>query len=319
METNLGTLERLHMQLRLNADNQTRAAERRQLLTGQLAEAETVGVLGAGGVVVSEPQSPAARLDKLKRDMVELRTRFSDKYPDVIQVKAEIAALEKQLAESKREEKAGAKPVAAPSSPYVLRLREALSEVEAEGKVLKGEEKNLRGAIAVYQSRVENVPRREQEFKEFSRDYESTKDLYQSLHQRYDEAQLAESMEQRQKGEQFRVIDPAVPPKEPLTQRGRLILNSLMLSLALAGGAVVLAELIDTSFHGVDELRSFSVVPVLVSIPSIVTEADARRRQWRFRLTAAAAVLGLVLVVGIAYMVASGNEQLVWMLGQGRS
>lgn len=320
MDANLGTLERLHMQLRLNADNQTRAAERRQLLSGQVAEAETVGVIGPGGVVMApEPQGPAARLDKLKRDLVELRTRFSDKYPDVIQVKAEIAALENQLAESKPEEKPKPKPVAAPSSPYVLRLREALSEAEAESKVLKGEERNLRGAIAVYQSRVENVPRREQEFKEFSRDYESTRELYQSLLQRYEEAQLAESMEQRQKGEQFRVIDPAVPPKEPLTQRGRLILRSLMLSLALAAGAVVLAEGIDTSFHGVDDLRRFSVVPVLVSIPSIVTEADARRRLWRFRLAAAAAVLGLVLVVGIAYMVASGNEQLVWMLGQGRS
>jgi len=319
METNLGTLERLHMQLRLNADNQTRASERRQLLTSQLAEAETVGVLGPGGMVMAEPQGPVTRLDKLKRDLVELRTRFSDKYPDVIQTKAEIAALEKQLAEHKGDEKPQAKPAPTPSSPYVLRLRESLSEVDSDMKVLKGEEKSLRGAIGVYQSRVENVPRREQEYKEFSRDYESTKDLYQSLRQRYEEAQLAESMEQRQKGEQFRVIDPAVPPKEPLTQRGRLILNALMLSLALAGGAVVLAEMIDTSFHGVDDLRSFSVVPVLVSIPSIVTEADARRRQWRFRLSAAAAVVGLVLVIGIAYLVARGNEQLVWMLGQGRS
>jgi len=37
LETNLATLERLYTQLRLNADNQTRAAERRQSLSSQLA------------------------------------------------------------------------------------------------------------------------------------------------------------------------------------------------------------------------------------------------------------------------------------------
>src|SRR5205807_7422945 len=56
-------------------------------------------------------------------------------------------------------------------------------------------------SIAAYQGRVENVPRREQEFRELSRDYDSTRELYQSLLKRYEEAQLAESMEQRQKGE----------------------------------------------------------------------------------------------------------------------
>src|SRR2546428_274100 len=52
METNLTTLERLHAQLRLNADNQTRAAERRQALPTQLAEAESLRpppVVGPGG------------------------------------------------------------------------------------------------------------------------------------------------------------------------------------------------------------------------------------------------------------------------------
>src|SRR5205823_7811102 len=126
---------------------------------------------------------------------------------------------------------------------------EALSETETDIKVLKGEEKRLREGIAIYQARIENVPRREQEFKELSRDYESTRELYQSLLKRYEEAQLAESMEQRQKGEQFRVLDPAVPPKEPVARRARLMSIALVLSLGLAAGAVMLAEQLDTSFH----------------------------------------------------------------------
>jgi hypothetical protein len=200
----------------------------------------------------------------------------------------------------------------------VLRLREALADVEADLKVYKGEEKRLRDGIAAYQARVENVPRREQEFRELSRDYDSTRELYQTLLKRYEEAQLAENMEQRQKGEQFRVLDPALPNTEAAApKRAQLLAAALAGSLGLALGVVLLAEKIDTSFHGVDELRAFSGVPVLVSIPLIVTQSARRRRRWRMRLGVAATCILLALIAGAGYVTAHGNERLVAMLGRG--
>src|SRR5438132_7037825 len=80
METNLTTLERLHAQLRLNADNQTRAAERRQALSSQLAEAESLlspAFLGPGGSVA--PETSEARLTRLKQELTRLRTQFRDR------------------------------------------------------------------------------------------------------------------------------------------------------------------------------------------------------------------------------------------------
>jgi hypothetical protein len=199
----------------------------------------------------------------------------------------------------------------------VFRLKEALREVEAEITILKSEDKRLRDGIAAYQTRVENVPRREQEFRELSRDYDSTRELYQSLLKRSEEAQLAESMEQRQKGEQFRVLDPAVPSPEPAApNRVRLLLVALMGSLGLAIGAVMLAEHVDTSFHTVGELRAFSTVPVLVSIPRIMTYTDLRHRRWHMRLATSAAFIGLVLIVSITYFVANGNDSLVSLLAR---
>ena len=159
------------------------------------------------------------------------------------------------------------------------------------------------------------MPRREQEFKELSRDYESTRELYQSLLKRYEEAQLAESMEQRQKGEQFRVLDPALPHPEPAApNRVRLLVIALVGSVSIAAAAVMLAEHVDTSFHTVDDLRAFSPVPVLVSIPLIVTLADLRRRRWHMRLATSAALVCLVLIAGLAYLAANGNERLVSLL-----
>ena len=326
MEANLATLERLQMQLRMNADSQMRANERRQTLSSQLAEADSLVASGTGSNGVAA--GPSERLVQMKHELIRLRTQFSERYPDVIQLKDQIAALERELAETKStepkpDEKSAAEQATSPAgpvSPYVLRLKEALSEVQTDLKVLKSEENRLRAGLASYQTRVENVPRRDQEFQELSRDYESTRELYQSLMKRYDEARLAESMEQRQKGEQFRIIEPAVPdPRPAAPNRLRLVVMALAISLGLAVGSAVLAENIDTSFHSVDDLRAFSPAPVLVSIPKIVTQADLRRARWRMRFAASVALIGLVVLVGIAYVVASGNEQLVALLARGRS
>src|SRR5947209_12596349 len=326
MDTNLNTLDRLSAELLRNADSQTRANERKQTLSSQLAEAESFLTPGAGpGAQFATPElRDAARLEQKNEELASLRLRFNDNYPDVALLAAEVAVLERELAaamarQSKRnsERNSEAKQTATPATPYVLRLREALNEVQTELKILKTEEGRLRSAAAAYQTRVENVPRREQEFMELSRDYESTRQLYGSLQKRYEEAQLAETMEQRQKGEQFRVVDPAVPNAQPAApNRLRLLVMTLAGATGLAIAAVLLAEHLDTSFHAVDDLRAFSKAPVLVSIPRIVTKTDSRRRWWRMRLAATAASVGLLMIVGIVYVAAHGNETLVLLLAK---
>jgi polysaccharide chain length determinant protein (PEP-CTERM system associated) len=317
MQANLITFENLNTQLRVNSDNQNRAAERRETLTALLAEAASspqVAGATAGSAPLAEAQ--AARLVRLRQELAGARARFTEQHPTVVRLKAQLAAAESEPVDSP----ADAAAAAIPSSPYALRLRDAIKAIESEIKVLKVEEQRLRAAIGTYQTRLENTPKREQEFQELSREYESAKQLYESLGKRYEEAQLAESMEQRQKGERFRILDPAVPSHLPAApNRLRLFLVSLVLCVGLGAGALILAEMLDTSFHSVNELRAFTSVPVLVSIPRIVTEADRQRQQRRFRMAAAGAMLGLVLIAGITYFIGHGNEQLVQSLASGSS
>jgi polysaccharide biosynthesis transport protein len=310
LDANLATIERLSAQLRSNGDNQTRAIERREALLKQLADA---------GALATGPEAIEEEIIKLNQELRRLRAQYSDKYPDVIRTKEQLAELERALSEKGREKK-DAKAAIVGQSPYVLRTRQALAEADGEINVLKGEEKRLRNAVGAYLGRVEHSPKREQEFKELSRDYESTRELYGTLSKRYEEAQLAESMEQRQKGEQFRVLDPAIPAEEPAApNRGRLVLMGAVLALGLAVGAVVAAEHMNAAFHSVDELRAFTAVPVLVSIPLILTPADTERRRRWAQLAAVASAVGLVMVVGASYLIAHGNESLVLLLAAGRS
>lgn len=330
MTANLATLDGLNTQLRLNADGQTRAGERRSFLAQLLAE--QTALLGAGlpanaGVVTADPV--AARLRQLRQELAIARASLFDTHPTVERLKAEIAELERHLA-SRQAEPAG-KPEAGPAegasrsaeaailqNPQLALLREQIAEIGVQIKALTAQEQQLIKDIAMSRARVENAPRVEQQLQELSRDYGSTRELYQTLLKRYEEARLAENMEQRQKGEQFRLLDPAVPASEVAApRRMRLLLMALVLSGGLAVGGLVLAEKLDTSFHTVDELRAFTRVPVLTSIPRIVSERDRRRRRWWVGLGTVSAAAGLALVVGICYTVAHGNQQLVRLLVQG--
>src|SRR5262249_403035 len=236
------------------------------------------------------------------------QARFTDAHPTVTRLKGELATAEREVVPEKPIATAKTEPVpSAPPSPYVLRLRESLRAAEGEIKILKAEEQRLRGAIASYQGRVESTPRREQEFQDISRDYDSTRELHQSLMKRYEEAQLAESMEQRQKGEQFRILDPALPSSVTVApSRPRLLLMALALSLGGGAAAAMLAEKLDTSFHSASELFASTAVPVLVSIPRILTETDLLRHRSRMRLGTAGALLALVIMVGASYSIAHG-------------
>jgi protein tyrosine kinase modulator len=311
MEANLATMQRLNTELRMNKENQMRALERleREQLTRQLVQGRSSATNGDALVHGDGPEAVAARLSRLNQELTELRTRFSEKYPDVVRVKAEITALERQLAEMKSDETSAETPASS------LRPRKLRSEAERELDALKDEEKALRQSIGMYQRRVESAPHREQEYQELSRDYKTLKELYNTLLQRYQDAQVSESMEQGQKGDQFRILDPALPAERPTApNRFRLIVLGLILSLGLAGATVGLIEHRDTSFHKVEELRAFTKVPVLARIPRITTRPEAARQRRLFCVGSAAVLVGLVVIAGAAYSVGYENAHLVRLL-----
>ncbi len=284
-----------------------RALERRDDLVKRLADAGVVDPSGG-------TDGTAARIARLKGELADLRTRFSDKYPDVIRLREEIQALERRATEIGRDG-SGAPARTAPADPALLELQESFSRAQGSLKAMQAEERMLRKSIDDYQRRVEIAPQREQQLRELSRDSLATKDLYESLLKRYEDAQFAENMEQRQKGEQFRILDEAVVPQEPAgPNRRALVIAGLGLSLALVVAAVGLAEQIDTSFHAVADLRSFTRLPVLASIPRIVTDGDLRRRRRRFWTAAVPSAAGLALIVGACYALARHGGSMLWLL-----
>jgi polysaccharide chain length determinant protein (PEP-CTERM system associated) len=305
-DANLTTLERLNTELMLNSEKQIRVREQRAILNRQLGSMSSTSN-------TARPDAVAERIAKLSAELSDLRRRYSDKYPDVIALRQEIARLQGHMADPSS---APAELDGAPD-PYLLQLQQSIKSADSELRVLAAEEANVHKAISVYQQRVENAPRREQQFQELSRDYNTTQEVYASLLKRYEEAKIAESMENRQKGEQFRVLDEAIAVYEATApRRGWLLLLSLAMSFGVAAATMFVAEKLDTSFHTLDDLRAFSRVPVLACIPEIVTDADTRAARRRFSLVTMSMVVVLAGIVASSYAFSHENHELVTFIGK---
>lgn len=308
--TNLATLERLNAQLTLNTGNQQRLIDRREALTRPFpyAYVESPGQPTSG-------EALALRLARLKQDLARMRRVYSDKYPDVIALKAEIASLEQMPAEP---EPATATKASSPkpAAPDAVAVSKPVADIDAELKTLRDDERRLRRDIAAYQQRVEAAPERDLELQEMSRDSRTSKELYETVLKRYQ----AEAMERKRTGEEFRILDAAVAARQPVApNRLRLIVLGVMAAVGGAAAMVLLAERLDTSFHTLGDLRAFTKVPVLASVPRILRSTDRIRRVRRRTLATVSLAVGLALVVAVSFHFANGNYQLVQMLSRGAS
>jgi polysaccharide biosynthesis transport protein len=224
------------------------------------------------------------RLEKLREELTELRTKLRDTHPEVIRLRNEIALVESRVAASAASDRDRTAPA---DTAAALEIKDEMAA--ADTRLLQS-------------------------------DYGSAKDKYLALTKLYEEARLSESMEQDQQGDKVTVLDPAVVPDEPASpNRPRILLAGLAISLGLALGAVVLAERLDTSFHTVDDLSEFTRVPVLTSIPRIETKKIRLQRWYRLILGLFLAAIILPLVVGVSYYIARYGEMLILTIAGGRA
>lgn len=307
-DATMANLQRLQADLRTGSDERMRALDRRNELIRDLDDADAPPAPVRAG-----PGPVAVRLATKTNELADLRQRYSESYPDVIRLRDEVAALER---EASAEAPAVGDPQVA-STGRATRLREALREVDAEISGLRSEETRLRAEIGDHIRHLEDTPRLQAGLAAAGRDQQTTRDLYDAIRKRYEQALLDEGDPARPASSPFRILDPAIVPVDPAAPN-RLVLLFLALvgSLALGAAAGFVAEKLDTSLHTADDVRAFTRVPVVVSIPLIVTDGGLRARRRRAFLVAASLLVGLAVMVHTVHRVARTNEDVVLMLGR---
>lgn len=309
-QTNLRALDRLEGQMRTNADSLNRAVALRLSLERQMAETPHTIVENMDDRGSSARPGPAnpivAEYRTKERAYRELTGRFTENHPDVQRLKAELEGLKKEIPSADFAD--GTEKPRTPSSstrpnPLYQRLSSQLQEITSDVASREREKVWIQDQMGKYSQRLQTSPGREQDLGAATRSYEETKKQYEDLKSKLVEAKLAESLENKNKGTNFLILDPANLPLQPAKpSRLKIILLGFFLSLVLGVVVALGVEFIDQKLWSQQEVERLLGVPVLVEIPEILSQQDVQNEKKRNIIRTAALVLFTIAAVSSMYL-----------------
>lgn len=338
-ETSLASgLSGLHTRLQANLDAINRAQQTKIIQESALSAMEANAAAqmraldpagrAAGAPVAAAPGAQTSRKTSeiLQERLEMLLAEYTDKHPDVINLRAALEAAKRfeeqqQARELTPKPKSTNPPAGVGGDPppvltaepvELAHTREQIAGLKAQIKVAETElvnrtieQQRILRDIDRYQSRIEGLPVREQEMAQITRDYEMSKDNYKSLLDKRMAATMALDMERRQQSERFTILDRARTPEKPVKPKKPLLyaLGSLgSLVLGLLAGFII--ELRRDVFLGEWELPDDTTV--LARLPYIEVPAQSSGTGPRFRgkgiggkKESAAASLALLCLPGV--------------------
>jgi len=282
-----------------------RAAEQsRDALKRELAGEEPVFLPDDNATAVRAPLPEIdVRVEGLKKQLDELRRKYTDEHPDVVGTKRVIAQLEQEKkeelaarAQAGQGKKGG--PINLNTNPVYQQLKVSLAEAEANVASLGARVRELEARFDKMRQASRMQPQLEAELSQLNRDYDVQKRQYESLVTRRESASLSGDLDSAGGGADFRLIDPPRATDKPVApNRGLLLPLVLLASLASGVLASLLMSQLRPTFHDSRGLRELAGRPVLGSItllPSPQVIAQARRNAIAF----GAGLLSLIIVYG---------------------
>lgn len=319
-QSNMQALNGVELQIRTTLDSLDRDLDRRATLERQLTDLE--GQAPMPGVVVAAPSSggaaqtpmtTAAALAQARATLAGLQARgLKPDHPDIRIVERTILDLTAQAeAEALQAPLSSAGIVSLPPEE-VARLkritdtRTELAQLAQQIDAKQRDEGRLRTMVTEYRRRIDAAPTRGNEMLEMNRDYSTLNDQYLSLLRRKEDSRIAESLEEQQIGENFKMLDEASLPQQPISP------NRPLISLAGMGGGFALGVLLialfeyrDNSFRIDDEVTRLTGLPVLAVVPLMQSKADRRRlarQHWMMRIGLGATVAGCFAVTLLTFV-----------------
>ena len=236
---------------------------------------------------------------QLENTLASERERYKDTHPDVQRLIALIASAKKQreiLAKEEETKKpdttaAGAAPPVRPSNPQfvreqrdldaqIQRIQGMIQAKDLEMDDYKKQAKDAEATIRAYQSRIEGIPVGIKEYDELIRERELAKREYEDLDRRLNTSTMSTALVNHQQGERLEQLDPPSLPQTPTEPKRPLIIAigtglGLVLGLCLAGAR----EVKDTALKNLKDVRAYTQLPVLGSIPLLENDLVVRRRK----------------------------------------
>jgi succinoglycan biosynthesis transport protein ExoP len=236
------------------------------------------------------------QLSEAKAQLAAALEKYSADHPDVLRLKRTVDSLEKAAAE---EASVGTKRIETnhADNPVYIQVKGQLDAVAVDRASAVAKRDELEAKFRRYEKFRADLPEVERQYRTMARDLESAQFKYQEILSKQTEAQVSQNLETARKGERFTLIEPPQPPEKPISPNRKLILIAgLILSLGLGAGVVAARDSLDATVRGPGDVRSMLQVPVLASIPIIVTAAERARRK-RAALYAWSGSLAVIVLV----------------------
>ncbi len=275
MQSAMGALEQAQLELR-------EVENRRNSIKRQLEDEE----LNSESLIPNKPavasaasSATDARIQSLQAKMDGLLLQFTERHPDVIEIKRIIAQLEKQ----KQEEIKAAAPRPGQresSSPVYMQLKLALGEAEANVASLRVRVNEHTRRVNQLRDMVDTIPKVETELAQLNRDYDVNKQNYETLLARREAAKISQEAGQTSDEVKFKVIDPPYVPSVPSSPNRPLFMLLVLFGGVVSGIAVAfLLSQLKPAFDSRRSLTEITGLPVLGSISMVWTPAQLRKRR----------------------------------------
>jgi len=288
---NLQVLSGLQMQLQSTEAGVARARQQQVYLESLLAQYRSLGskpgadasISGANRISVIEKQ-----LTELRAKRADLAAVYTPNHPDLVSIDRQISQTQNLLDLLKKNQKsagteaateAAATQISDSDDPAIAQLKSQLKANQVEIANGMADEKQLQGRIAEYQRRLNLTPVREQQLADLQRDYNLSQQNYNDLEGKRTQSALATSLVQSQRGEQFRIVDPASLPTRPSSpDRRKMGLMGAFLGLAFGVALALVLEMKETVFHTEKEVSAQFNLPFVLGVPLLMSALEQKRR-----------------------------------------
>jgi len=317
--SNIQILSGLQSQLQSESDALNTARQQRVYFQSLMQQYESLSVPTQSTSSNGPPTSLSAideQLAKMKAQLADLRTRYTEAYPAVQNLEAQIATATKERSQLTAELEARAKAAAQhpegktaatavdpTTSTALVQLEGQLQATQTEIANREHDIADLQTRINNYQTRLNAEPASAAQLADLTRGYEQSQSNYNELLRKESDSAMATSMEQMQEGERFSVLDPPSLPIMPaFPDRIKMCLAGLGAGLALglvvAGGL----EVLDDRLHNDKDIEKLLPFAIVGEIPEIRTADEQRQGKRKVALGWAVAVLVvLTLASGSAF------------------
>jgi uncharacterized protein involved in exopolysaccharide biosynthesis len=255
-----------------------------------------------------------------KSNLAGLKQSFTADYPDIKTMEARLSALEKErddLEKAEIEQAATAPADPAPRKVSNPQMQKSLQDVQAQisatqvriqAGTMDVEERTrqrseIEKEIVAIQSRIEMSPPLEQQYAALLRDYDLAKQNYSEMVKRQEASETAQNLEEHKAGQNLEVLDPASLPEAP-SEPNRLAIAGVGTVLGLFAGIMLAGgrEVKNTSLKNLKDVRAYTNLPVLSSIPLLENALLVRRKRRLFWLAwSSAIIIGSIAMSGSAY------------------